>query len=71
MQNGNSIIRVKIVISKQELEALLSDRSINETSMEQTLLQLHSNAENAKEDYAAKRCEGLWRPSLESIPEIS
>lgn len=71
VQNGSSIIRVKMVISKQELEALLSVPSIKETSVEQTRLQLESKAQHVKEDYAAKRCEGLWRPSLESIPEIS
>lgn len=71
VQNGRGIIRVKIVISKQELETLLSDLSMKEKSMEQLWLDLQPNAQDIKEDYAVKRCDSLWRPSLDSIPEVN
>lgn len=71
VQNGSGFTRVKMVISKQELEALLSDCSMKEKSVEQVWVQLQSKAQNVKEDYAAKRCNGVWRPSLERIPEIN
>ena len=70
MQNGSGIIRVKMVISKQELDALLAECYMKDKSMERLLLQLECKAQNVKEDYVARRCNGVWRPSLESIPEI-
>ena len=71
VQNGSSIIRVKMVISKQELEAFLAEVSIKEKSIEHAWLQLQSKSKHVKEDYAAKICKGVWRPSLERILEIN
>jgi hypothetical protein len=65
VQNGSSIMRVKIVIPKRELQALLSDKSL--------LLQRQCKAQYVKEDYVtARKCSNdRWRPSLESIPEVN
>jgi len=69
-QNGSGIIRVKMVISKQELEAMLSDRSVKEKSL---LLHLQRKVQYVKEDHVAtRRCSNAgWRPSLESILEVN
>ena len=45
VEDGSGTVRVKIVISKRELEALLSDRRIGEKSL---LLQLKPNGANIK-----------------------
>nr|ADE77477.1 unknown [Picea sitchensis] len=68
VENGGGVIRVKMVISKRELEAFLSDRSMKEKSSLLPRLQ----SKMAKEDYGATRkcCSRGWRPLLEDIPEI-
>jgi len=66
LQNGSGIIRVKMVISKKELEAFLSECSKNDKSVEEGLIQLQCKA---KEGYVAKRSSGRWRPLLQSIAE--
>jgi len=69
VQNGSGIIRVKMVISKEELAAMLSDRSVKEKSL---LLHLQRKAQYVKEDYVTTRCiDDRWRPSLESILEVN
>jgi len=68
VQNGSRIIRVKTVISKRELEALLSECSKEKKSVEQVMIQLQCKA---KEEQVAKRCSTGWRPSLQSIPEAN
>lgn len=70
VQNGRGFIRVKMVMSKRELDALLSDRSMNEKSL---FSRLQCKVQNSKEDYLATRrwSNDGWRPSLESIPEIN
>ena len=59
-----SIMRMKIVVSKQELEKLLQGGSVHEmvyqTLEKQTLLSDDDNLE----------CNTGWRPMLDSIPEI-
>lgn len=67
VQNGSGFITVKMVISKRELDALLSDRSMNEKSI------LCKAGQYAKKEYVAnRRCnDDGWRPSLESIPEVN
>jgi len=69
-QNGSGIIRVKMVITKRELEAMLSDRCIKEKSL---LFHLERKTQNIKENYVAtRRCSNDgWRPSLESILEVN
>lgn len=70
-EDGSGIMTVKMVISKRELEALLSDRSMKENSL---LLQLQSKAQYVQEDYIGRRryCSNDgWRPLLESIPEVN
>ncbi|GLJ31758.1 hypothetical protein SUGI_0638820 [Cryptomeria japonica] len=65
VENG---IRLKIVVSKQELKALLSDGCGKEKLVEQLLLkQLQSSIQQQDFDVASRR----WRPSLEKIPEIN
>ncbi|CAN6867098.1 unnamed protein product [Brassica oleracea] len=59
-----SVMRMKIVVSKQELEKLLQGGSVHEilyqTLEKQTLLTDDDNLE----------CNRGWRPMLDSIPEI-
>ncbi|KAJ4882375.1 Uncharacterized protein Rs2_32468 [Raphanus sativus] len=59
-----SFTRVKIVVTKQELEKLLQGGSVQEM-VYQTLEKqiLHTDDDNLE-------CNGSWRPMLDSIPEI-
>ncbi|KAH9322889.1 hypothetical protein KI387_017528, partial [Taxus chinensis] len=59
-------LRLKIVVSKEQLKALLSDGFLKEKLMEQLLLrQLQSRAQQEESDVSNRR----WTPSLEKIPE--
>jgi len=69
-EKGSGIIRVKMVISKRELQALLSHPSTKEKPL---LGERQCKTEYVKEDYVARR-RGVndgWRPSLESILEVN
>lgn len=68
VQNDSGTVRVKMVISKRKLEALLSECSGKEKSVEQVMMQLQCKG---KEEQVAKRCCAGWRPSLQSIPEAN
>lgn len=66
VENGSGIIRVKMVVSKRELQELLSHPSRKEKSF---LPQLMLRGEDD-----VTRGRGVndgWRPSLESIPEVN
>lgn len=71
VENSSGIIRVKMVMSKRELEALLSHGSIKEKPF---LPDLQCKAHYVKEDYVItrRRCGNYgWKASLESIPEVN
>lgn len=68
VQNDSGTVRVKMVISKRKLEALLSECSGKEKTVEQVMMQLQCKG---KEEQVAKRCCAGWRPSLQSIPEAN
>lgn len=81
LQDGSGKMRVKLVISKRELQAFLLDRSSKENSLQHVLL-LQRPCKVAKEHYfatrrcnsgiATKRCNsGRWKPSLGDIPELN
>lgn len=71
VQNGSGILRVKMVITKRELEALLSDDYC--VKDKPLLLQRECKAEYVKEDYVTRSSHSNdgWRPSLESIREVN
>eukprot|EP01018_Ginkgo_biloba_P022938 Gb_09595 [translate_table: standard] len=72
--NKNGVIRLRVVITKQELAKLLSDSLAMGTSMEDVLVELKAKGAQTKVDSstAPSRVSNFgWRPALESIPEES
>lgn len=69
----NGAVRVKIVITKRQLEEMLSKSFSNgKTSIEDMIVQLQSKSqliEPISEDPSVKTRYSGWRPSLESISE--
>ncbi|KAF8118874.1 hypothetical protein N665_0002s0176 [Sinapis alba] len=66
-ENTNaSVVRMKIVVSKQELEKLLQGGSVHEM-VYQTLEKQVLHTDDDDDDNL--ECNGGWRPVLDSIPE--
>jgi hypothetical protein len=69
----NGVIRVKIVITKRQLEEMLSKSISNrKISIEDMMIEFQSKSqlkESAREDPSVKPVYSGWRPSLESISE--
>ncbi|KAF8085919.1 hypothetical protein N665_0642s0015 [Sinapis alba] len=63
-EKSPSVVRVKMVVSKQELEKLLQGGSIHEV-VYRSLDKQHL----CHDDDAADECLRGWRPLLDSIPE--
>ncbi|KAJ0243971.1 hypothetical protein HA466_0199460 [Hirschfeldia incana] len=64
-ENKNaSVMRMKIVVSKQELEKLLQGGSIHEMTYQSLEKQILLSDDDNLE------CNRVWRPMLDSIPEI-
>ncbi|VFQ74196.1 unnamed protein product [Cuscuta campestris] len=62
-REGIEVVRIKIIISKQELEALLSK---DQVSVDDMVHHLHQNQKSSNEEAG---CRG-WKPMLDSIPEL-
>ncbi|OAY66463.1 hypothetical protein ACMD2_26393 [Ananas comosus] len=62
---GGGQLRIKLVVSKQELKAMLSREVI---SLEDMISLLHKEANKGSERDKERSMQG-WRPALESIPE--
>jgi autotransporter translocation and assembly factor TamB len=63
----SSVKRVKIRMSKQQLEDLLS---LNVSAQDAVLKLLKSGVQSLPERKADKKCNDRWRPALESIVEV-
>ncbi|KFK38400.1 hypothetical protein AALP_AA3G108100 [Arabis alpina] len=61
-----SVVRVKMVVSKQELEKLLQGGSVHEL-VYRSLAKQHLSHDD--DDNGDDECQGGWRPLLDSIPE--
>nr|GLL36413.1 uncharacterized protein LOC109181110 [Ipomoea trifida]GMD41479.1 uncharacterized protein LOC109181110 [Ipomoea batatas] len=69
-QQGTGVVRVKIIISKQELQALLSKDQISVDDMVRHLQKEKSSNElNRCAADEEANCKG-WKPMLGSIPEL-
>lgn len=63
---GGGQLRIKLVVSKQELKAMLSREVI---SLEDMISLLHKEANKGSDQRDEERSMQGWRPALESIPE--
>lgn len=70
---NNGVVRVKLVITKRQLEEMLSKSLSNKkTSIEDMIVAFQSKSqlrESVHEDPSVKPIYSGWRPSLESISE--
>jgi len=66
VEKSNNVVRIKLVISKQELQNMLQNEGFSVTKM---LSLVH---ENKGEDLSQKNDDVSqgWKPVLESIPEV-
>jgi hypothetical protein len=62
---GAAGVRVKLVISKQELKKMLDKEGMSLDDM----VSLMRKDQQASSDREQEECCGGWRPALESIPE--
>ncbi|CAH8259966.1 unnamed protein product [Arabidopsis lyrata] len=71
-EKSNGVVRVKMVVSKQELEKLLQGGSVHEM-VYRTLAKQHLCADDDDHhdhDHAEDdECHRIWKPLLDSIPE--
>ncbi|KAG7576688.1 hypothetical protein ISN45_Aa03g010380 [Arabidopsis thaliana x Arabidopsis arenosa] len=68
-EKTNGVVRVKMVVSKQELEKLLLGGSVHEM-VYRTLAKQHMCDDDAHDDHDAHdESHKSWRPLLDSIPE--
>lgn len=66
-EGDNGVVRLKIVITKRQLEEMLSKSLSNKnTSIEDMIVEFQSKS---REDPSVKPSYSGWRPSLESISE--
>ena len=69
-EGGTGVLRIKLVISKQELEVMLEKGGVSVGD-----LASHMKKESLKkavviEDENSRKC-GRWKPVLDSIPELN
>ncbi|CAK9179164.1 unnamed protein product [Ilex paraguariensis] len=64
------VVRIKLVISKQELEMMLRKGGASADGMVSQLRQKHSANGLLKSEGDSQGCKG-WKPVLESIPEAN
>lgn len=71
-QQTSKVVRIKLVISKQQLQELLSKGGV---SVDDMVSQLHNEKRKDGSDGSFScddgQREGFWKPALESIPEIN
>ncbi|XP_010486602.1 PREDICTED: uncharacterized protein LOC104764713 [Camelina sativa] len=65
-EKTNGVVRVKMVVSKQELEKLLQGGSVHDM-VYRTLAKQHLCDDDGDDD----ECHKGWRPLLDSIPETN
>lgn len=70
-QETSKVVRIKLVISKQELQELLSKGGLSVDYMVSRL-----RNEKTTDSFTGFSCddgqrEGYWKPALESIPEVN
>lgn len=79
VNSGDGVVRVKLVVRKQELAELLSNGLGKGATLEDLLVELQGKGQAASVDnLLEKNCgptrmgsHGGWRPALESIPECN
>lgn len=64
---GAAAVRVKLVISKQELRKMLDKEGVSLDDMVSSLVRKEASGGDREQEL----CCGGWRPALESIPEGS
>ncbi|XP_057513643.1 uncharacterized protein LOC130795522 [Actinidia eriantha] len=64
------VVRIKVVISKQDLEMMLRKGVVSLDGMVSQLQKKQSMNQHDKFDVAGKRSREGWKPLLESIPEV-
>eukprot|EP01018_Ginkgo_biloba_P022937 Gb_09596 [translate_table: standard] len=70
--NKNGVVRLKVVITKQELAELLSESLAKGASMEDLLVELKAKGAQTRVDSSAALARTSvcgWSPALDSIPE--
>jgi hypothetical protein len=67
---GAASVRVKLVISKQELRKMLDKEGVSLDDMVSSLVRKEASG-GGREQELQELCCGGWRPALESIPEGS
>lgn len=67
---GNGIVRIKLVITKQELELMLTKGGVSVGDLVSRMKKESSNEAVVIEDEENRNC-GRWKPVLDSIPELN
>jgi len=78
VNTGEGVVRVKLVIRKQELAKLLSNGLGKGATMEDILVELQGKGQASVDNLSEENCgparmgnHGGWKPALESIPEYN
>lgn len=66
---GNGVVRIKVVITKHELEMMLKKGGVSVGDLVSHMKKESSNDAVVIEDDDNRYC-GKWKPSLDSIPEL-
>ncbi|CAN0847042.1 hypothetical protein LINGRAHAP2_LOCUS4766 [Linum grandiflorum] len=71
-KSGGGVVRIKLVISKQELEELLKRGGVSMRDMVSHLQgqQQQRMVKKVAEEEEEEENDDDWKPSLESIPEL-
>ncbi|XVF85663.1 hypothetical protein PTKIN_Ptkin17bG0134400 [Pterospermum kingtungense] len=65
-ETKNGVVRIRVVVSQEELRQILSSRKdLKQSSMEELVRVMKLRGTRVSED----GFHGAWRPALESIPE--
>ncbi|KAI3742369.1 hypothetical protein L1987_60049 [Smallanthus sonchifolius] len=70
-EDGNGIVRIKLVISKQELQVMLTKGGVSVGDLVSYMKNESSNEAVVIEDDDDSRNCGKWKPVLDSIPELN
>nr|XP_043622329.1 uncharacterized protein LOC122593931 [Erigeron canadensis] len=69
-EDGNGAVRIKLVITKQELAVMLKKGGVSVGELLSHMKKESSHESVVIEDEHNKNC-GRWKPVLDSIPEVS